>query len=277
MTLLQNRLADFPENPEDGFEIREDLPNGGYVIWKYSQQFNQWTYESVSSNLSGYLYTDQVLVRVNDRHGRALDPADLKTQKDVNHYLNDQAGNGTGGEGSGDLEERVELLEKALLPWVEFTDEYRSCYYNAGSNYVNASVRMNQYWNSSPAGTWTWAWMVKFPDSDEWTDVDDLSEEAARSIGYDGTEQSTYLYLYPTGELPEIEVQLKVTDELEGFTPIEKWSDPFFPGPVWNEKQVDASTFTVRKTGRVRARNADGTFRADDPRTPDVNEAWVEE
>lgn len=27
--------------------------------------------------------------------------------------------------------------------------------------------------------------------------------------------------------------------------------------------------------GRERARNADGTFRADDPATPDVNEAWV--
>ena len=25
----------------------------------------------------------------------------------------------------------------------------------------------------------------------------------------------------------------------------------------------------------VRARNADGTYRADDPSTPDVNEAWV--
>ncbi len=26
----------------------------------------------------------------------------------------------------------------------------------------------------------------------------------------------------------------------------------------------------------VRARNADGTYRADDPSTPDVNEAWVQ-
>jgi hypothetical protein len=25
----------------------------------------------------------------------------------------------------------------------------------------------------------------------------------------------------------------------------------------------------------VRARNADGTFMADDPATPDINEAWV--
>ena len=59
--------------------------------------------------------------------------------------------------------------------------------------------------------------MVRFPDSDEWTDVDDLSDDAARSIGYDGAEQGTYLYLYPYAEIPEIEVQLKVTDSLEGF------------------------------------------------------------
>jgi hypothetical protein len=26
---------------------------------------------------------------------------------------------------------------------------------------------------------------------------------------------------------------------------------------------------------RVRARNPDGTYRADDPSTPEINEAWV--
>ena len=30
------------------------------------------------------------------------------------------------------------------------------------------------------------------------------------------------------------------------------------------------------KVERVRARNDDGTLKADDPSTPDVNEAWVE-
>jgi hypothetical protein len=30
------------------------------------------------------------------------------------------------------------------------------------------------------------------------------------------------------------------------------------------------------KTTPVRARNADGTLKADDPSTPDVNEAWEE-
>ena len=30
------------------------------------------------------------------------------------------------------------------------------------------------------------------------------------------------------------------------------------------------------KTEKVRARNVDGTLKADDPSTPDVNEAWEE-
>ncbi len=30
------------------------------------------------------------------------------------------------------------------------------------------------------------------------------------------------------------------------------------------------------KTVKVRARNSDGTLKADDPSTPDVNEAWTE-
>ena len=149
---------------------------------------------------------------------------------------------------SSDIEERLELLEKALLPWVEFTDEYRSCYYNSGSNYVNASVRMYQYWGSSPAGTWTWAWMVKFPGSDDWIDVDDLDDDAARSIGYDGTEHANYLYLYPTTDtIPEIEVKLLVTDSLEGFETVEAWADPFFPAPVWENKGAKAAAVAKTK------------------------------
>ena len=33
---------------------------------------------------------------------------------------------------------------------------------------------------------------------------------------------------------------------------------------------------TPLKTKKVRARNDDGTLKADDPSTPDVNEAWEE-
>lgn len=42
---------------------------------------------------------------------------------------------------------------------------------------------------------------------------------------------------------------------------------------VWPERpRHTRNTFSV--TERVRARNADGTFKADDPSTPDIDEAW---
>ena len=37
---------------------------------------------------------------------------------------------------------------------------------------------------------------------------------------------------------------------------------------------VDAAVFSVGEEEPRRARNADGTYRGDDPSTPDVNEAW---
>ena len=66
MTMLESRQPDFPENPEDGFEIKEPLPDGGHVIWKYSEPFNQWTYEVYNNALQGFIYTDQVRTRVEE-------------------------------------------------------------------------------------------------------------------------------------------------------------------------------------------------------------------
>lgn len=154
-------------------------------------------------------------------------------------------------EGGGDLEARVEALEKALFPYVEFTDELRRCIYYAGASYQNPCVKMEQYWESSSTGEWMWAWMVKLPGSDEWTDVDDLSSEQAAEIGYEGTEGGTYLHLYPSDfdDMPDIEVSLKVTDSLEGFETAEEWSDPFRPRDVWiNQGQSTVAAIASVKT-----------------------------
>ena len=86
-TLLDTRIPDFPVNPGDGFEIKEDLPNGGYVIWKYSEQFNQWTYQTFGGEMEGYIFTDQVLIRDEDQAGLNADPSTLRNQKDINHFL----------------------------------------------------------------------------------------------------------------------------------------------------------------------------------------------
>ena len=80
MTQLSTRQPNFPENPSDGFQIKEDLPDGnGYVIWTYNAQFNEWTNEVFKAALTGYVYTDQVRTRSEE----------ILTQQDVNLYLAD--------------------------------------------------------------------------------------------------------------------------------------------------------------------------------------------
>ena len=100
MTLLQQRQPDFPEHPEDGFEIKEELPDGGYVVWEYSAQFNEWTYTIHKAALDGFIYTDQVRTRGEEAPAAkgAEDVPELLTQRDVNHYLNDKGGGGADGD-----------------------------------------------------------------------------------------------------------------------------------------------------------------------------------
>ena len=87
MTLLETRQPNFPENPSDGFQIKEDLPDGGYVIWTYSEQFNQWTYEVFTAAIEGFLYTRQVLTTpfevINASGGKEL----VETQEQVNNTI----------------------------------------------------------------------------------------------------------------------------------------------------------------------------------------------
>ena len=154
------------------------------------------------------------------------------------------------------LESRVELMEKAMFPYVAFDERY--CWYNKGSSSRDPSVKINQYWNTSANGTWTWAWMVKMPGTDSWVDVDDMSSEQAAEIGYRGDEDYAMITLYPPNEddMPDIEVKLKITDELEGFEPAEGWSESFLPRQKWVDKDTDSSVSsamsvtTVIKTGR---------------------------
>ena len=141
-----------------------------------------------------------------------------------------------GGAALSDLSDRVETIEKAIMPWVEFTDNNRSCSYKAGSSYVDASVRMYQYWSVSSSGSWNWAWMVKFP-GEEWVDIDDLDDEKAASIGFrgDSTRDGVYVYLYPPDEddMIDLEISLKITNTVEGFEPAVGWSESFWPKATW--------------------------------------------
>ena len=159
-----------------------------------------------------------------------------------------------GGAALSDLSDRVETIEKAIMPWVEFTDNQRKCYYNAGSKYVDASVRIYQYWSVSSAGSWNWAWMIKFP-GEEWVDVDDLDDEKAASIGFRGesTRDGVFIYLYPPDEddMIDIEISLKITNTVEGFEPAVGWSDSFWPKATWIGKGLSDIGFAVQsKSGR---------------------------
>ena len=49
--------------------------------------------------------------------------------------------------------------------------------------------------------------------------------------------------------------------------------EPPFPKP---EAEVEEQEEEEAPVKLERARNEDGTYKADDPSTPDVNEAWVE-
>ena len=44
--------------------------------------------------------------------------------------------------------------------------------------------------------------------------------------------------------------------------------------PTQDIISIDGKPFVPEPTAAVRARNADGTLKGDDPESPDVNEAW---
>lgn len=128
----------FPENPVDGQKEFDPSTDGHSVtVWTYSKARNQWTYTVYSDvNEDVLVYTDQVLIRGDDiPPSPMLDPHELRTQKDINHYLNEH---GDGADLShlegaihelqktddrhddeiGTLEAKVDALEGAVIDGV---------------------------------------------------------------------------------------------------------------------------------------------------------------
>ena len=91
MTMLDTRIPDFPTNPSDGFQIKEDLPDGGYVIWTYSEQFNQWTYEVFTAAIDGFIYTRQVRTTPTEIVNASGAIEIIETQEQVNNLISDVA------------------------------------------------------------------------------------------------------------------------------------------------------------------------------------------
>lgn len=113
MTMIDTRTPDFPANPSDGFQIKEELPDGnGYIIWTYNALYNEWTNEVFKAGIQGYLYTDQVRTRPSKRG----DVPELFTQQDVNYYLNDK---GSPVEGDYATKQQVQALAMAMVNSVQ--------------------------------------------------------------------------------------------------------------------------------------------------------------
>ena len=89
--MLNSRQPDFPANPSDGFQIKEDLPDGGYVIWTYSEQFNQWTYEVFTAAIDGFIYTRQVRTTPTQVVNASGAIEIIETQEQVNNLIADVA------------------------------------------------------------------------------------------------------------------------------------------------------------------------------------------
>ena len=107
-------MTHFPDTPHDGEQVVESRGDGAVRIWTYNQAKNEWTYEDYTSAPAGtVMYTDQVLVRENaaneEVHSALADPSELKTQKEVNYYLDEKFGQGPD----------INLDDYATEAWVE--------------------------------------------------------------------------------------------------------------------------------------------------------------
>ena len=61
MTFTESKSDILPENPCDGWVVVEQLADGGNVVYTYSEQFNQWTYQVNSEQIQGYIEPEQIL------------------------------------------------------------------------------------------------------------------------------------------------------------------------------------------------------------------------
>lgn len=88
-------MTHFPDHPHDGQQVVEEIGYEQVRIWTYSQAENEWTYQDYGGT-GPVVFTDQVLVRENTTgegtHSALAEPSELKTQKEVNYYLDEKFG-----------------------------------------------------------------------------------------------------------------------------------------------------------------------------------------
>ena len=199
-------MTHFPDQPHDGQQVVDELqePPGYIRVWTYSEAKNEWTYKDYGPGGGGVVYTDQVLVRDNTEvPGMALaDPSTLKTQKEVNYWLDEKASQGGGGGTPG----------KESLPWLQI-DRW--------------GMRKNPYfgnpiyevrWSNNPNCTYTWQYEIDGDGDGNWIDIAEHPQKD--ELGFSpSNEHPIELSLAGSNQadiLPNALMRFRLTGELNG-------------------------------------------------------------
>ena len=175
-------MTHFPDHPHDGETVAEEIGPDQARIWTYNEAKNEWTYKDYGPG-GQLVFTDQVLVRDNHEvPGLKLDdPSTLMTQKEVNHWLDEKAGQGGGGDGAPGKENKPWLQ---IDSWkVEFKD--RTAWGEAWM--------YQAFWSVNPSCTWTWQYEIDINGDGNWIDVAYHPQKDALGYFPDGENQASLL------------------------------------------------------------------------------------
>ena len=198
-------MTHFPDQPHDGQQVVDELqePPGYIRVWTYSEAKNEWTYKEYGPGGGGVVYTDQVLVRDNTEvPGMALaDPSELKTQKEVNYWLDEKAGQSGGG-----------TPGKETLPWLQINK------WGMRKNPYSGNPIYEVSWSNNPNCTYTWQYEIDGDGDGNWMDI--ANHPQKDELGYTaGGEFPIQLSLSGTGQadiLPNALMRFRITGELNG-------------------------------------------------------------
>lgn len=116
MTTLNDRQVKFPVHPSDGFQIKEELSDGGYAVWTYNAAYNEWTCEVCAKTCKEFVTSRQVLMTETTQVTTADGQTEvLQTQEQFNNVALDAAEKATKAATETEaLRQRVEELQAQL-------------------------------------------------------------------------------------------------------------------------------------------------------------------
>ena len=151
-------MTHFPDNPHDGQTVVDEIGADQVRIWTYNEAKNEWTYKDYGP-ATQMIFTDQVLVRDNaEVPGMSLaDPSELKTQKEVNYWLDEKASQGGGGGTPG----------KESLPWIQIDS------WGMRRSPYGGSPIYECRWSCNQNSIHTWQYEIDVDGDGNWIDIAD--------------------------------------------------------------------------------------------------------